>query len=1311
MKPLPILACALAISAGSATFAQTVERRTLPWVPVTVPSVATDQKSLSVTRATERPIQKEELAVGELTTEVYFDMERGGLPLWMPSVAMPNGATSFQVSIDDAVYEEVPAAMLTRYPALREMGNTPQVRTHVGTQRKETVATVIIEPYKRNSSTGRIERLTQATLRVHDVVVSGPIRPKSYPGSSYLASGSWYRISVAADGVHRVTYSMLQQLGVDVDGLASDRINIYGNHTGMLPFVNSAQPPTDLRVNAIEMVDGGDGVFGPNDHLLFYASGPQRWAQTGQRFVHTKNVYCDSAHYFIGIDVEPAVRITGAASGSGSPTHVVTTFSERQFIERDLINLLKSGRTWFGEVFDMTTTYTYPFNVPNISQTDSATLRIVGAARTLGFTNYSSFDLSVASALQQNFTVQGVSESYTGRYGNNFDRSYSFLSQSSLVNLSLTFNKHNPVTSVAWLDHVELNCRRHLRMADNQMAFRDLRSVAPGALAEFIVDQAQSVHRIWEITDPTQVRVVNATADGTSLRFLMNTDSLRQFIAFRNTGYLEPVPIGHVPNQNLHGTPVGVDLTIICPPEFQGAAAPLVERRMSEGLTVLMVTPQQVYNEFSSGSRDATAIKRFMRMQYDRATAPEDLPRYLLLFGDGSYNNIQLAATNQNWIPSYQTVNVLEPDKSYATDDYYGFLDATEGEWTGDLVDIGIGRLPISSVSQASQVVAKLLRYDQTRLLSYTGSSCAANGDGGLADWRTHVLFASDDQDGDTFENTIHLGQSETLAQRVVNENALFNVDKIYLDAYQQITTPGGERYPQANLDLLEAVEKGLLLVNYIGHGGEVGWSHERFLDNTGILGWTNGDRLPLFMTATCEFTRWDDPSRTSAGEYVLLNPDGGGIGLMTTSRLAYSIQNFNLGSCFYNHVFERTEEQGRPQRLGDIYRKTKRQIAGMDPNSFNHMNFCLLGDPSLQLAMPRNGLTISAVTDTLGNQVDTLKALATVRIQGFVDNGSGGPLSDFNGVVVPTVYDKSLQQFTLANDGGNPFAYQLRKNVIYRGRATVTNGLFNFTFVVPKDINYQVGPGRVSCYAENGATTAAGFTNAPLIGSTATDVALDEVGPRVELFMNDENFVRGGITDETPLLFGRLFDENGINTVGSSIGHDLLAVIDENTEQAIVLNDLYQADMDTYKSGEVRYRLNELEEGNHTLRLKAWDVFNNSSEASTEFVVTSSEELALEHVLNYPNPFTTHTEFFFEHNRPCTNLDVQVQVFTVSGRLVKTLSRQLACEGYRSEGLAWNGLDDFGDKLARGVYVYRLNVTTPDGERAEKFEKLVILR
>ncbi|MFN3874612.1 MAG: type IX secretion system sortase PorU, partial [Flavobacteriales bacterium] len=634
-------------------------------------------------------------------------------------------------------------------------------------------------------------------------------------------------------------------------------------------------------------------------------------------------------------------------------------------------------------------------------------------------------------------------------------------------------------------------------------------------------------------------------------------------------------------------------------------------------------------------------------------------------------------------------------------------------EFTGDLPDIGVGRLVVHTAEQARQVVDKILGYDALRGLGPVGGSCSATGDGGIADWRTHVLFVSDDQTGDGFEGIIHMDQSDSLARRVEREHPFLNVDKLYLDAYQQISTPGGARYPAATSDLRDKVQKGLLVVNYVGHGGEVGWAHERLLDNATIMEWSNKDRLPVFMTATCEFSRWDDPGRTSAGELVLLNPNGGGVALVSTSRLAFSSQNFKLANYFYNHIFDETDELGRQARLGDAIRRTKRDVVTPpEPNTLrNHRNFTLLGDPSMRLALPQRRIRITAITDTLGQPLDTLKALSVARVSGFVDDGSGQPLQDYHGVVVATVLDKQLPQSTLANDGGTPFQFKMRKNVIYRGRATVANGAFSFTFPVPKGINYQFGPGRVACYAESATANACGYDNDPIVGGTADDAPPDDQGPRLQLFLNDERFVRGGITDEAPLLFAKLFDESGINITGSSIGHDLLAVIDENTERAIVLNDLYEADLDTYKSGQVRYRFGKLSEGPHTLRLKAWDTRNNSSEAYTEFVVAPSAELALAHVLNYPNPFTTSTQFHFEHNRPCATLDVQVQVFTIAGRLVKTLGERVRCDGFKGEPLSWDGRDDFGDRLARGVYVYRLSVAAPDGAKAERFERLVILR
>jgi hypothetical protein len=1265
----------------------------------------------SATRVTDRSVYRVEPFKGAL-----LDMDRGGLPYLNSIVPLGQGVGAIEVKLLEPVFEPVPSEDLQLWPAMEGVGADVEVRHALGWYRKRPQAIVDIVPFRKDPATGRVERLVGYRLEIatKPVAVGAKNGRSTYPDVSRLASGEWFRFTVARDGVYRLSYEFLQSLGVPLP-IASDQLNIYGSHFGLIPFQNSGHGPTDLLLNALSMHDGGDGTFGPGDFILFYATGPNRWRVEGERFTHVKNVYSDSASYFIGIGIDPPQRIAPAVLTAEPPTRTVNTFSDRQVLDRDVVNLVKSGRTWFGEVFDNVLTYNFSFDTPFLVQGETVTLTFNGAARTVNSgstSNSSSFRVVSGSALDQQFNVVGVSSSYSGPMARVFNQVLTFAGTGSSIPVAITFTKHDPVSSVGWMNFLNLNCRRGLRMAGDQLAFRDLPSVGPGEIAEFVLENSPTVHRIWEITDPRDVREVVFNTVGQDRTFRVRTDSLREFIAFRDAGYLTPTAIGRVANQNLHGTAVGTDLVIVAPPEFMGQAQRIAQQRASEGLDVVMVTPQQVFNEFSSGARDASAIKRYMRMLYDRAGNDEELmPRYLLLFGDGSYNNVSLAATNQNFIPSYQTENSWDFSRSYTSDDFFGLLDPQEGEAANELVDIGIGRLTVHTVQQAREVVDKILNYDRLQLMGATGNSCNLTGDGGIPDWRTHVLFTSDDQDGSTFESTIHMSQSDFLARRVEDEHPWINVDKIFLDAYQQVSTPGGQRYPQASQDLKDRVQKGTLLVNYIGHGGEVGWAHERFLDNPTILGWSNRDRLPLFMTATCEFSRWDDPGRTSAGEFVLLNPNGGGVGLFSTTRLAYSDQNFQLGQRFYDHIFTAADSLGREFRLGDVYRETKRSITAAQPTQINHRNFSLLGDPSQRLAMPRANIRITAVTDTMGQPLDTLKALSRVRISGFVDNGAGQPMAEFNGIVIPTVYDKQLQQATLANDGGSPFLFKVRKNILYRGRATVTNGSFSFTFVVPKDINYEFGPGRVACYAEGWSTNAAGWDNEIIVGGTATDVDMDEQGPRVELFMNDERFVRGGITDESPLLFAKLFDESGINTVGNSIGHDLVATLDANTERAIVLNDLYEADLDTYQSGTVRYRFKNLEDGPHTLSLKAWDVFNNSTETTTEFVVAPSAELALAHVLNYPNPFTTYTEFFFEHNRPCTTLGVQLQVFTVSGRVVKTINRQVACEGYRSDPMAWDGRDDYGDKLARGVYVYRLSVTTPDGEKAEKFEKLVILR
>jgi len=528
----------------------------------------------------------------------------------------------------------------------------------------------------------------------------------------------------------------------------------------------------------------------------------------------------------------------------------------------------------------------------------------------------------------------------------------------------------------------------------------------------------------------------------------------------------------------------------------------------------------------------------------------------------------------------------------------------------------------------------------------------------------------------------------------------------VFFDAFKQESTPGGARYPDVNEAINEAVDKGSLIVNYTGHGGETGWGHERVLKVFDVNSWSNTTGFPLFVTATCEFSRFDDPGRTTAGELVLLNSSGG-IGLLTTVRLVFSSPNFTLNQTFYNEVFTKTNNEY--PTIGEIFMNVKNNASNV--SNPNNRNFTLLGDPALRLAYPIHNVATTKINGVNVSPNDTLKALSKVTIEGEVRDASGNKLTNFNGLIYPIVFDKPKQIVSLANDGGTPFTFDLQTSKLFKGKVSVNNGDYSYTFVVPKDISYNYGQGKLSYYAENQVEDANGYYTNFYIGGTADNYESDNIGPEIELFMNDENFVFGGITDEKPILLANISDVHGINMVGNGIGHDIIAVLDDKTEESFILNDFYEADLNSYQNGKVYFPFNDLEEGRHKLTLKVWDVYNNSSEATIEFVVVKTKDIVLEKVYNYPNPFTTYTEFWFEHNQPGKQLYAQVQIFTVSGKLVKTLDKHILNEGFRSTSITWDGLDEYGDRIGRGVYVYRLKVRTENYSVAEKYEKLVILR
>jgi hypothetical protein len=774
---------------------------------------------------------------------------------------------------------------------------------------------------------------------------------------------------------------------------------------------------------------------------------------------------------------------------------------------------------------------------------------------------------------------------------------------------------------------------------------------------------------------------------------------LREFVASNGSVFYSPEKIGSIAYQNLHGLEQA-DYLIVTHKDFISQAERLANLHRAKGLSVHVATTEQIFNEFSSGMQDPTAIRFFAKMFYDRgASAIETRPKYMLLFGDGTYDPKNRITNNNNFIPTYQYLAAENHLDALVSDDYYALLDNNESISGADLLDVGIGRLLVSDITMAQQQVDKIEHYLNNGSSIYAAQSVSTFGD-----WRNkYTLLADDEQGGYFVEN-----DCEDQYQYTTLNHPEMNCTKLYSDAFKQIITAGGERYPDVNEQFSRQVENGNLVLNYVGHGGEVGFAEEQILINSEITSWKNINKLNLFVSATCEFTKFDDPKRLSAGELVSMNPIGGAIAMMTTTRPIYISVNSIIGEKFFNNVFER-DAQNKPRRFGDIISTVKNSSGSTQ----NKRCFMLIGDPALRIALPEMKVLIDSINGFSPTiYEDTINALSKMRVKGHVEAFTGGVLTSFNGELSPTIYDKEKVKKTLGQNSDSPIIeFKTQDAIIYKGKVSVVNGYFDFSFVVPKDIDYDFGKGKLSMYATNFTIDAAGQDKRFTIGGIDPVGISDDKGPDIELYMNDYTFVNDGLTDANPLLIAKLFDENGINTVGNGIGHDITVILDGNTAQQKVLNQYYSANLDSYQAGEVRYNFNNLAAGKHTLTFKAWDVNNNSSSATLDFTVKAAEQVALSHVLNYPNPFTTNTSFYFEHNQVAEELDVMIQIFTVSGKLVKTIQSVVKTTGFRSEGIAWDGLDDFGDQLAKGVYIYALKIRTSAGETAEKIEKLVLLK
>ncbi len=1216
-------------------------------------------------------------------TNVKYDEKKDFLGFYSKQIVL-NQEKIVEINIIEVQYEDIDDEKIKGISGFEFINDSLNLSFINATSRKINYGEVNFTPIIYNSRRGQYQRVIHFKIQVITNKVVSNSNDKAFTTNSVLETGDWYKIAVLKDGIFKLSYNFLKELGLDVDNLNPANLKLYGNGGKMLPTLNSVDRADDIQQNAILIQGESDGSFDSGDYVLFYGQSPHTWSYNTSSLLyeHQMNKYSDTTYYYLTFSNtgESPKRIVSQSSQS-SPTQVVSSFDDYAYYEKDLLNLIKSGDQWFGEIFDIKTSYNFVFNFPNIDVSTPVSIKLSSAARSSVNSNF-----TVSSGSSSIIVTESLvnTASYSARYANLGSGSMTITPTSDIINVTVNYNKPTS-ESIGWLDEIELNTRRNLIMSGEQLFFRDLQSVGIGNISTFNIGNAINIYKIWEITDPFNIKEQQYNLAGSTLSYSLSTDSLREFVAFTTNYETQVFGFGKIENQNLHAI-TQADMVIVSHPNFLSQAAQLADFHTAEGLSVIVVTPQQIYNEFSSGSPDIVAVRDFLRMLYERnSLTPTELPKYLLLFGDGSYDNKDRIVGNTNFILSYQTPNSIDIIGSLVSDDYYGLLDINEGTWAGtEYADIGIGRLPVKSQEEADNVVNKILSYN-------TPSS--------MNEWRNRTVFVGDDGDNNT-----HMSQSNSLAAMVESGYQSYNVNKIFLDAFKQETTAGGNRYPEVNLAINDAVDKGSLIVNYTGHGGETGWAHERILTVSDINNWSNTEGYPLFITATCEFSRWDDPKRTSAGELVLLSPNGG-IGLLTTVRLVFSGPNFTLNQTFFNEVFD--EVNNEMPTIGDVFLKVKNANAG----DANNRNFTLLGDPALKLAYPIHEAITTKINEVNVSANDTIKALSKVTIAGIVQDENGQKLTNYNGVIYPIVFDKKKQIVSLSNDGEAPFSFNLQTSKLFKGKVSVTNGDFSYTFIVPKDIAYNYGKGKLSYYAENQVEDANGYYTELFIGGTSDNYEVDNTGPAIDLYMNDENFVFGGITDENPILFAKLNDIHGINMVGNGIGHDIIAVLDDKTEDSFILNDYYEADLNSYQNGKVYFPFKDLTEGRHKLTLKVWDVYNNSSEAILEFVVVKTKDITLDHVYNYPNPFTTHTEFWFEHNQPGKQLYAQVQIYTVSGKLVKTLEQHIVNEGYRSTSITWDGLDEYGDKIGRGVYVYRLKVRTENFSVAEKYEKLVILR
>lgn len=1084
---------------------------------------------------------------------------------------------------------------------------------------------------------------------------------------SVLSKGDWYKIATTRTGIHKIDGNFLKNAGIDLSKINPQNIRIYGNGGGTLPQANNILRPIDLVENAIEVVGETDGKFDASDYIIFYTSSPHQviYNTDNQSFIHKNNPYSDSTFYFLNIADTKGLRIKSQALVVA--TKSINSFDDFSFHEIDQRNIVSlggkdlggSGREWYGESFGLSSEQSFEIKTDGIlpNSVIKITSAILGASLV-------STKVSVKLNTDSLVGVQNLRSIGAGTYdikGNENIQTFSSISNGkNTQKLSFIFDKNGQTSSVAYLNYFEVQTKRKLQFYEQQTIVRSIESLA-NRTSNFIVSGTSSQQKIWNITNPFIPENIQFQSNNTEASFGVETNSiLKTFVLFSENNLIEPNSLLKIANQNIRQSQTP-DLLIVTIKNWREQAERLANfRKKNDGLDVLVVNLDEIYNEFSSGRPDLTAIRDFGRFLW--LQNPQKF-KYLMLFGDATFdykNIIQYSTINPNLlIPTYESRESLDPVRSYASDDYFGFFEENEGEWTENsegnhTLEIGIGRLPVKTEDEAKNVVDKLIFY--------------ANNPKTVGKWRQKISFVADDGDGN-----IHQKDADNISKLTAETSKDLIINKIYVDAFPQVATANGAIAPQVNKTLNAAVNEGSLIINYSGHGGTDGWTEEKILTREQIQNWRNLNNMPLFLTATCSFGRFDDPGNVSGAEMAMLSPRGAAIGLLTTTRPVYSNTNYLLNSAFYKALASKNNNISLC--LGDILKQTKN-------NSFSgviNRNFSLLGDPSMKLAYPKDKVILTKINGQ-SPEKQTLKALSKIQLEGEVLSAiTNSRRTDFNGKVLISVFDKPSEVSTLNQKNDGNLLYKVYRNQIFEGRIEVKNGIFKVNFVVPKDINYQIGKGKVNFYAVSIDSTndAIGSYNELLVGGSETTIETDTQAPKISLSVDENN-----------VLLANISDENGINISQAGIGHEMILTLNDTLQ--ILANQYFTSEED-YTKGQLKYAFGKLPPREHTIKLKVWDTYNNSAEVSLKFIV-EKENFKILTVYNFPNPFVETNNFHVEHNAENQDLLFKIEVFDSLGKIV--FEKQETC--YSCEKIVNLGMNIEPKSWIKGIYFYRISANSP---------------